>query len=98
MLNCLYGFGAKSCAKGSLQISLQHVTGLGLEAEIKWNSTGRDYWGIEHGYFELWVKGDSVDVEIAKRKPGITMEETVELLKSKGVNPRVYFPFLPYND
>jgi hypothetical protein len=92
-------WGAKSYARGALQSSLQHLVSLGLDTEVKWISNGCDpHWGIESGTYELWVRGDSTDVEIAKWKPGMTLEQTIKAMEKIGVNPRVYYPFLPYND
>jgi len=92
------GYGAKSYARGALQSSLQHLASLGLDTEVKWISSGFDRWGIESGTYELWVRGDSTDVEIAKWKPGMTLKQTIKAMEEAGVNPRVYFPFLPYEN
>jgi hypothetical protein len=92
------GYGSKFYAKGALQPSLQHLASLGLETEVKWIlDRFNTRWGIESGYFELWVRGDTTDVEIAKRKPGITLKQAIKVMEEMGRNPRVYFPFLPYD-
>jgi hypothetical protein len=38
---------------------------------------------------------DEIDVEILKRRPGPTLREQVRLCWKRGVNPRVYNPYLP---
>lgn len=47
--------------------------------------------------FEVWVKlAEPVDLVILKHKPGVSMRDFVKQCWARGVNPRVYCPFLPH--
>jgi hypothetical protein len=82
------GLGADSYARNALSTSVAHCTALGLENKVSYDQEVRAY--------RLWIKGDEVDVAIAKNKPGLSLVETVRVLWKSGVNPRVIFPFLPW--
>ncbi len=47
--------------------------------------------------FEVWVRvAEDIDLEILKASPEPSMVEYVRLCWKRGVNPRVYCPFLPH--
>lgn len=92
------GFGACKYAEGSAQSHADVARAAGVEVEIR--KTGQHYtkdYGVEHADFEVWVAvASDLDVEILKRRPPPTLREQVRLSWERGVNPRVYNPYLPH--
>jgi len=95
------GFGADRYARASVEQGLPVAAMYGLEAEIRvrylrdsptWKGSPK----TNVTYYEMWVKASPLDIEILKRKPGLTMKEWIAACWRAGTNPRVYNPFLPH--
>ena len=83
------GWGAEKYAKASAQQSVDHCEDFGFLAEIREDRR-------EHSTdYDVYVALDSLGVEILKRK-SMSLREWVRRCWAKGVNPRVYNPFLPH--
>lgn len=97
------GFGAHHYAKRSAESQLPHYAANGLEAEVRvdrWDDRP-DYeplYGKRSGIadYEVWVKADPLDIEIAKRRPGMSLKDWLQWCWSNGTNPRVFDPTLPH--
>lgn len=49
-------------------------------------------------FYEVWVDvASETDLEILRRKPGMTIKEWVRFCLKNGTNPQVYNPFLPFD-
>ena len=91
------GFGACKYARQSAQQYADKAMFHGVEAEVvemnRHRSKGQ--WPVDHADYEVRVKTTEVGMAILDRKPDIPMDEWVRLCWERGVNPRVYNPFLP---
>ncbi len=85
------GLGADSYARGAAESCAADMTPHGLEAEVRANRRE----GSSFTNYEVWVKCDSLDWEIARRRP-VLLRDWVKGCLQRGVNPRVYNPFLPH--
>lgn len=91
------GFGALQYAVGAAELKADHARYHSLEVKIeRTNAHTTKDWGIAHADFEVWVKASPLDLAILDRKPGPTLREAVRLSWKRGVNPRVFNPFLPH--
>lgn len=84
--------GAYSRAMAALDLA--HLEAQGLEAEVKHERYIPDSTALVH---RVYVKCDALSKEIARRRPGLTLAESVRLLWKNGANPRVIYPGLPYD-
>lgn len=85
------GLGAHSYARASAKSRIPHYERNGLEAELR----------VEHrdngiSDYEVWVKADKLDVEIASRREGMSLVDYVQWCWDNGSNPRVFMPYLPH--
>lgn len=98
------GWGACKYARNSAQSCADEAEYHGLKAEVRdvfveydrpihspYNGTIRGY----HNY-EVWVNTDRLGWEIVTRKGGVPLRDWLMLCWRRGVNPRVYNPFLPH--
>lgn len=80
-------------AKGEAESAADSVRGFGLEATVE-RRTATDYPSLV--YFDVFINVESdLDVEVARRLK-VEVREWVRLCWKRGVNPRVYNPFLPH--
>jgi hypothetical protein len=68
----------------------------GVAFKTHHGSLGQSSWRFVCHY-EVWVSvAEDLDIEVLRLKPDIPLRETVRLCWKRGVNPRVYMPFLPH--
>lgn len=89
------GFGAMRYAMGTAEAKADHVRHYGFEVRITETNKYSGSYGIVYADLEVWVNADSITVKALKLKPGPSLRETVRMCWKRGVNPRVYNPFLP---
>lgn len=97
------GFGAEKYAKESAESHLRDFQIHVPEAKVEHEFHPFDYpvhcagGGISRGWHEwrVMVPTTEIGVAILKRKPGESLRDFVKACWKKGVNPRVYCPFLP---
>lgn len=97
------GWGANKYAKNHAESEADTARYFDIPVEVRERYVKYDppihshYNGTSYGYheYDVVVALGQFQLEVLKRKPGITMKETVRLLWKRGVNPRVYYPFLP---
>jgi hypothetical protein len=82
------GFGAAKYAQGAVELVADVARAQGVEVEVRPLDDGR-------GYQARAKVAGQVDVEILRRK-GLSLREQVRMCWKRGVNPRVYNPFLPH--
>jgi hypothetical protein len=98
------GFGANAYARGAAQNYALNFEALGLETrvvEIKKPRPKVSYRPVG-GYihtsdWEVQVKASYCDIEIAKRKPALSLRDWVKACWAKQLNPRVFDPWLPHD-
>ena len=98
------GFSAHHYAKRSAEGQIPQFATHGLEAEVRvdrWDDRpdykplfGKKRSGIAD--YEVWVKADPLDIEIAKRRPGMALKDWLQWMWDHGCNPRVLNPYLPH--
>lgn len=99
------GYGARSYARNSAESRADVARACGVDVEITedvrtWE--GLDWSGrmTKHSLSTFHVcvgVASKVDVELLKRLPGPTLREQVRLCWKRGVQPRVFNPFLPHD-
>lgn len=96
------GYGASRYARTSAELDVTALAALGVAAEVRRvvseRTSPRAQWETyEPGErYEVWAALDSEDdVEICKCRP-LSVRDVVKGCWSRGENPRVYMPFLPY--
>lgn len=93
------GFGANKYAANSLEVYADRARMSDLEVEIR----SEVYIKARGGHtctgnvmkYTVWVKTTPLGLEILDYKPDLPLREWVRLCWKRGVNPRVYSPFLP---
>jgi hypothetical protein len=96
------GWGAFSYAKGRAELDADDARACGLPVEVRPIVEKRPS-TISPGKMrvservEVWVSvAEDLDLEIIRRRPRLTLREQVRLCWKRGVNPRVYNPYLPH--
>lgn len=82
------GLGAAAYARGAMELAADAARAAGVEVEVRLVDD-------EETYRVLARVAEQVDVEILKRK-ALPLREQVRMCWKRGVNPRVYNPFLPH--
>jgi hypothetical protein len=98
------GFGAQRYAQNAAELQADRCRHYGIEVEVRAvgerpKCSGGPYWSgaCWSPDYEVHAAVESdVDVEILRRRPGPTLRESVRLCWKRGVNPRVFNPFLPH--
>lgn len=94
------GFGAEKYASGDAERKADVIRAMGLSAEVRpvfHKFDGASRWGIS-GWtdYEVWGSTDlEVGYQIVKRRR-FPLRDQVKLMLKRGVNPRVYMPFLEH--
>jgi hypothetical protein len=94
------GWGAAKYAKASADATLTETSQY-VESKVEERFHPYDkpittqYYGTLTGWTEWVVMVKTADIEILKRKPGLPLRDWIKACWKKGVNPRVYNPFLP---
>jgi hypothetical protein len=79
-------YGASKYANAKAHLIADKAVFYGVEASVE---------GYEFGY-RVKARTTPTGAEILRRKPDVPVKEWVEACARRGVNPRVYNPFLPY--
>lgn len=64
----------------------------GLDSEVRY----RPAKNAPPDIYEVWVKADLLDVEITRYAHGLPLDEWIEEVLARGMNPRVLWPDLPW--
>ena len=94
------GYGANAYAKNAAEIIAMEA-GAVVEAKVVTIPTERpkfpSYHYVHTDNYEVQVLVDSeVDLELVRRRPPMGLRDWMKACWSKGMNPRVYNPFLPH--
>ena len=93
------GFGSNKYAENNLSENKLLLELLGYKTEIKRiKGDFTDRWGIRNDNFELWANITELDFYILNLQKFISVLDWAVLCWRKNVNPKVYFPFLSYED
>ncbi len=90
------GYGASRYADRQAQMIADKARYHGLTAEVRPEGTARteNRWGITYQDYAVWVNTDEDGWELLRRKAEVPLKEWLRLCWKRGVNPRVYDPFL----
>jgi hypothetical protein len=83
-------YAASKYAKGSAGTLADHAIYYGVEAKVE-----RYGEGASAGW-RAFAKTTPTGAEVLRRKPDVPVKDWVAACARRGVNPRVYNPFLPY--
>jgi hypothetical protein len=83
-------YAASKYARGSVEALADHAIYYGLEAKVE-----RYGEGASAGW-RAFAKTTPTGAEILRRKPDVPVKDWAAACARRGVNPRVYNPFLPY--
>jgi hypothetical protein len=89
------GYGAGKYAEGAVQFTADVARALGFVDGVDLVVLRVPY-HTEDAWLAAVRVEDAIDVEIVKRSPPPPLREQVRLAWKRGVNPRVYNPFLPH--
>ncbi len=91
------GYGASRYAERQAQMVADKARFHGLTAEVRPEGPARteSRWGITYQDYAVWVNTDEDGWKLLERKPEVPLKEWLRLCWKRGVNPRVYNPFLP---
>src|SRR5208337_1662946 len=91
------GFGAMKYTREAAQSRADKGTHYGLKMEIRLigEPTSCGY-GITLQDYGIFANTDADGWDIITRRPGVPLKEWIKGCWKRGVNPRVYDPFLPY--
>ena len=89
------GFSALRYAEGAVEFTADVARSLGFVDGVDLVVQRVPYHETEACLAAVRVE-DAIDVEIVKRSPPPSLREQVRLAWKRGVNPRVYNPFLPH--
>lgn len=84
------GWGAEKYARESAQLDADKVAMHGVRVEVV--RVGKP--DVER--FEVHAWTDELGVELLRDKPEVPMRDWIKACWARGVNPRVYCPFLPH--
>jgi hypothetical protein len=96
------GFGSYNYARKRAEMVLAEVEYSGIPAKIEektkyYDRTGAPFFSKgSHTVFKIYVQADKLNREILRYKPSLSIKDVVRMCWKKGVNPRVYYPFLPH--
>jgi hypothetical protein len=90
------GFGASNYAEKAAESKADIARFYGFHAEVKPVGSGhRTNDGCHYQDYGLFVNTTEVGWEMLIRRPGPSLREWLKMCWKRGVNPRVYNPFLP---
>lgn len=94
------GYGAIGYARTDAQMLADKAAYHGLVAEVRPGErrylTDAYGHGMDHQTFEVWANTDATGWAMLSRRESVPLRESVRLCWKRGVNPRVYWPFLPH--
>jgi hypothetical protein len=91
------GFEAAKYAERSVLAVADKLNRYGIAShlqKVEKSDTGR--WNCPQAEFVLWAALDPAGLRVFSLLPGLPLKETVRRCWLRGVNPRVYNPFLPH--
>ena len=92
------GYGAERYAQAAAQQYVDVAECAGIKAEVLRCEERGPTTGCTLVSFEVRAEvAANLDLEILSRRPGPTLREQVRLSWKRGVNPRVYNPYLPHD-
>lgn len=90
------GFGAAKYCHDAAKRSANAAEVYGIPFEIREvNVSSDNHYGIRHADYEVWVKLSETEIEVLKRKPGLSLRDAIKKSLKGGCNPFVNYPFLP---
>jgi hypothetical protein len=95
------GWGAIKYARQSAEGYVDALRANGVDGEVRervdrWTSHLGTGERLSLTYFDVYAGCNQLACDIIRHKPSITLREWVRLCWKRGVNPRVYNPFLPH--
>jgi hypothetical protein len=95
------GYGAEKYASGDAESIADKARFYGLNVEVRRvateyqsSFTGKPFFLVA---FEVWANTNETGAEILRRKAGPPLRDVLAAYWKRGVNPRVIYPFLPWN-
>jgi len=91
------GFGAMKYTREAGQAMADKAVYYGLKAEVKEIGEGVNCgYGIVLRDVGVFANVDADGWDVIRRRPGVPLRDWIRSCWRRGVNPRVYNPFLPY--
>jgi hypothetical protein len=87
------GWGADTYAKNAANLHADKAEFYGIKSRVDFKNQGD---GL-HLYVVMVSVNDQVDIDIILKKPSVPLKDFVQSCYNRGVNPRVYQPYLPYD-
>jgi len=89
------GWGANRYAEMGAESAADTARFHGLQAEVMIIGTWKGHDGMAMNTYGVFVNTTEIGWEMVKLKPGPTLREWLKMCWKRGVNPRVYNPYLP---
>jgi len=90
------GWGASKYARNAAEAILDRVRAMGHEGEIREVNHKNKKGEVYNTAYQVWINTTSLGVILLKEQPfDVDLVEWVRKCWKRGVNPRVYNPFLP---
>jgi len=91
------GYGANGYAKGAAQSEADKAEFHGLNTEVRVLAKDKaDRWGISYETYGVFANTTEAGIALLHYKEAPPLREEVRMCWKRGVNPRVYLPFLPH--
>jgi len=91
------GYGANSYAKGAARSEADKAEYHGLKTEVRTLEKQKaDRWGISYETYGVFANTTEAGIALLNYKEAPPLREEVRMCWKRGVNPRVYMPFLPH--
>jgi len=91
------GYGCEKYTREAAEHQAERARFNGFKAELRKVGTPfRDKWGITYQDWGVFVDCSTAGWELLKRRPAQSLKDWMKACWGRGVNPRVYNPFLPY--
>lgn len=87
------GWGARKYARGSAEQDVMELQAIGIKAEVR-ERIEKYTWG-SLAYYEVWA-WTSEPEKVPYAPSNLSLKDAVKACWKRGVNPRVYWPFLPH--
>lgn len=90
------GFGCSRYAEAAAERAVEHAVVCGVTAEVRLSGEAeRDRYGVNYQDYAVWANVSAEGWELVLLKPGLSLRDWVASCWKRGVNPRVYNPWLP---
>ena len=87
------GFGCMRYTKNAARLIADKALFYGLDAKVL--PYGKKYGDCQD--YSVWINTTDIGCRILDYKPNIPIKNWIKLCWKRGVNPRVYNPYLPYD-